>query len=168
MTALKAKWTSGVYQFFKADVKMLTDDDSCKFQQFECNAPGGCKKKLGLKGVHRFQTTLTGDPYSDRSSTLNLKKHAESCWGKDVVKVCLKGGTDAPRNGNIFSAFACIGQRPVKVTHCLMRDSAHLVHWIAEANRAVKIVEDRKLKELLGAGRLEFKMLSLPVPFGCR
>lgn len=38
--------------------------------------------------------------------------------------------------------------------------SAHFVRWIAEANRAVKVVEDRELKELMGAGRPEFKMPS--------
>ena len=114
---MKAKWTSGVYQFFKADVKTLTNDDGRKFQQFDCNAPRGCKKKSGFKGVRRFQTTVKGDPHSDRSSTSNLKKHADGCWGKDVVKACLKGDSDAPRNGNIFSSFARAGQRPVKVTH---------------------------------------------------
>ncbi|KAJ7715100.1 hypothetical protein B0H14DRAFT_2413324, partial [Mycena olivaceomarginata] len=54
----------------------------------------------------------------DRSSTLNLKKHAEGCWGKDVVKSRLAGTTTAgPQDGNIFSSFARTGQRPVKVTH---------------------------------------------------
>lgn len=38
--------------------------------------------------------------------------------------------------------------------------SAHFVRWIAEANRAVRVVEDRELKELMGAGRPEFKMPS--------
>ncbi|KAJ7831097.1 hypothetical protein B0H13DRAFT_1579474, partial [Mycena leptocephala] len=54
----------------------------------------------------------------DRSSTSNLKKHAEGCWGKNVVKSRLAGvTTDASRDGNIFSSFARTGQRPVKVSH---------------------------------------------------
>ncbi|KAJ6512712.1 hypothetical protein C8R45DRAFT_813319, partial [Mycena sanguinolenta] len=146
-------WTSGVYQFFKPDVKILTDDTGRKYQQFACNAPNGCKKKTGYKGVR--------EPHSDRSSTSNLKKHADSCWGKDVVKARLQGtGDAAPRDGNIFSAFARVGQRPVKVTHRAHTEPearAHFVRWIAEANRAVKIVEDRELKELLEAGRPDFK-----------
>ncbi|KAF8183283.1 hypothetical protein K438DRAFT_1599848, partial [Mycena galopus ATCC 62051] len=71
------------------------------------------------------------------SSTSNLKKHADTCWGKDVVKARLKGAADAAsRDGNIFSAFARVGQRPVKVTH-----RAHT-------------------EELLEAGRPDFKMPS--------
>ncbi|KAJ7206326.1 hypothetical protein GGX14DRAFT_303109, partial [Mycena pura] len=58
-------------------------------------------------------------PASDRSSTSNLKKHAEACWGKDVVKARLTGASasNSPRDGNIFASFARTGQRPVKVSH---------------------------------------------------
>ncbi|KAJ7210740.1 hypothetical protein GGX14DRAFT_363232, partial [Mycena pura] len=107
----------------------------------------GCKKKSGFKGVRRFQTTVKGDPHSDRSSTSNLKKHADGCWGKDVVKARLKGDSDAPRNGNIFSSFARAGQRPVKVTH--------RAHTEPEARYA-----HFSILELMGAGRPEFTMPS--------
>ncbi|KAJ7896331.1 hypothetical protein B0H14DRAFT_2333446 [Mycena olivaceomarginata] len=75
-------------------------------------------RDTGFEGVHRYQTKLDGEPASDRSSTSNLKKHAETCWGKDVVKARLAGGvSNSPRDGNIFTSFARTGQHPVKVSH---------------------------------------------------
>ncbi|KAJ7822086.1 hypothetical protein B0H14DRAFT_2370914, partial [Mycena olivaceomarginata] len=80
----------------------------------------------------------------DRSSTSNLKKHAEACWGKDVVKSRLAGTTTTgPRDGNIFSSFARTGQRPVKVTH-----------------RTHTQPEFRYLREILLAGRPELTVPS--------
>lgn len=73
----------------------------------------------GHKGVRRYQTKPNGDPHSDRSSTSNLKKHAEGCWGGDAVRARLQGVTN-PANvqgGNIFASFARAGQRPVNVSH---------------------------------------------------
>ncbi|KAJ7200119.1 hypothetical protein GGX14DRAFT_372410 [Mycena pura] len=69
--------------------------------------------------VKRFQTKLDGQPSSDRSSTSNLKKHAVACYGKAVVaaRLDIKLEDAGQRDGNIFSAFARAGQRPVKVTH---------------------------------------------------
>jgi hypothetical protein len=42
-------------------------------------------------------------------------------------------------------------------TYCL---SAHIVHWLAEANRPFKIMEDRELREILLAGRPELTVPS--------
>ncbi|KAJ7776075.1 hypothetical protein B0H14DRAFT_2401615, partial [Mycena olivaceomarginata] len=95
----------------------------------------------------------------DRSSTSNLKKHAETCWGKVVVKARLTGGvSSSPRDGNIFASFARTGQRPVKVLHRAHTEPefrAYIVRWLAEANRPFRIMEDRELRELLLAGRPE-------------
>lgn len=38
--------------------------------------------------------------------------------------------------------------------------SAHIVRWLAEANRPFKIMEDRELKEMLLAGRPELSIHS--------
>ncbi|KAJ7203475.1 hypothetical protein C8J57DRAFT_996033, partial [Mycena rebaudengoi] len=76
----------------------------------------------------------------DRSSTSNLKKHAEGCWGGDAVRARLQGVTN-PANvqgGNIFASFARAGQRPVNVSHRAHTD----------------------LKELLSAGRPGFNVPS--------
>ncbi|KAF8130495.1 hypothetical protein K438DRAFT_1643689 [Mycena galopus ATCC 62051] len=120
---------------------------------------------IGFKGVHRYQTKLDGQPASDRSSTSNLKKHAETCWGKDVVKARLAGASasNSPRDGNIFASFARTGQRPVKVSHRAHTEPefrAHIVRWLAEANRPFRIMEDRELRELLLAGRPEHNIPS--------
>ncbi|KAJ7192441.1 hypothetical protein GGX14DRAFT_380114 [Mycena pura] len=79
----------------------------------------GLTGRTGFKGVRRFQTKPNGQPHSDRSSTSNLKKHAEGCWGKEVVAARLKELKDASasREGSIFAAFARADQRPIKVTH---------------------------------------------------
>ncbi|KAJ7818443.1 hypothetical protein B0H14DRAFT_3739987 [Mycena olivaceomarginata] len=155
---VQAKWRSGVYQFFDPDVKVLIDNKKALYQWFKCALPGGCKKAKGKQGVRRFQTKANGDPHTDRSSTSNLKKHADGCWGKDVVEGRLRGAANssAPCEWSIFSAFARSGQRPVIVSSRVHTESemrAHIVHWVAEANRPIKIVEDHELKELLGAGK---------------
>ncbi|KAJ6613357.1 hypothetical protein B0H10DRAFT_2222263 [Mycena sp. CBHHK59/15] len=61
---------------FKSEVVTKKDNKGRSFQQFNCAAPNGCKKRSGFKGVQRFQTNLDGTKASDRSSTSNLKKHA--------------------------------------------------------------------------------------------
>ncbi|KAJ6473782.1 hypothetical protein C8R45DRAFT_835183 [Mycena sanguinolenta] len=119
----------------------------------------------GHTGVRRYQTKANGDPHSDRSSTSNLKKHAEACWGEDAVRTRRSGVTDPAtvQGGNIFASFARAGQRPVNVTHRAhteVASRAHIVRWIAEANLPLKIVEDRELRELLGAGRPGFNIPS--------
>ncbi|KAJ7307068.1 hypothetical protein DFH08DRAFT_720301, partial [Mycena albidolilacea] len=156
-------WTSPIYTFFKDNVETLTDShDGRKYQAFKCNAPGGCKSKSGV--VKRYQTKVNGDPHSDRSSTSNLKKHAKQCWGSDVVEARIKGvAADASRVGSIFAAFARSGQYPVNVsyrTHTKPEFHAHIVRWIAEANRPLKIVGDRQLQDLLTASRPELTVPS--------
>ncbi|KAF7349077.1 Dimer-Tnp-hAT domain-containing protein [Mycena venus] len=155
---VKANWTSGIYQFFNSNVVTKKDDNGRIFQQFSCAAPGGCKKRSGFKGVHRYQTKLDGQPASDRSSTSNLKKHAETCWGKDAVKARLTGAgtSNSPRDGNIFASFARTGQRPVKSLNSVPT----LYAGFAEANRPFRIMEDRELRELLLAGRPELNIPS--------
>ncbi|KAJ7683870.1 hypothetical protein B0H17DRAFT_941394 [Mycena rosella] len=92
------------------------------------------------KGVRRYQTKANGDPHSDRSSTSNLKKHAEACWGEDAVQARIRGASDPAtlHGGNIFASFARAEQRPVNVTH-----RAHT-----------------EVEELLGAGRPGFNIPS--------
>ncbi|KAJ7366043.1 hypothetical protein DFH08DRAFT_617433, partial [Mycena albidolilacea] len=139
-------WTSPIYSFFDDNVETVTDRDGCKYQAFKCKAPRGCKGKSGVY-----------DPHTDRSSTSNLKKHAKQCWGSDVVDARIKGvAADASRDGSIFAAFARSGQRPVNAshrTHTRPEFRTCIVCWIAEANRPLKIVEDRQLQDLLTAGR---------------
>ncbi|KAJ7224209.1 hypothetical protein GGX14DRAFT_351358 [Mycena pura] len=98
------------------------------------------------------------DRHADRLSTSNLKKHTEGCFGADVVAAWIKGAADPSKvpGGSIFAAFAGASRRPITVTHrahTRVEARTHIVHWIAEANHPLRIVEDRKLKELLGTGR---------------
>ncbi|KAJ7056531.1 hypothetical protein C8F01DRAFT_1257198 [Mycena amicta] len=76
------KWTSGIYQFFKDDVQVITAPDGSTYQQFNCGHTR-CKKRSGPPGVQRVQTKADGSLAPNHSSTSNLKKHAIACWGKD-------------------------------------------------------------------------------------
>ncbi|KAJ7800236.1 hypothetical protein B0H14DRAFT_2306543, partial [Mycena olivaceomarginata] len=156
---LKAGWTSGVYQFFRDDVKEETDDTGRRFQFFKCAALGGCKH--AKKGVVRFQTNADGTRAGDRSSTSNLKKHAIKCWGKDVVNGRLNNVDPKQRDSNIFAAFSRADQRPKRAAHRVHTEAelrAHLVRWVAESNRPIRIVEDREFREILAAGRPELNI----------
>ncbi|KAF7291900.1 Dimer-Tnp-hAT domain-containing protein [Mycena indigotica] len=157
------KWTSGVYQFFKPDVKLLIETDGRPYQAFTCGAKK-CKGKGDFKGVKRYQTRLDGKPSGDRSSTSGLKKHARACWGKLLVDERLSGtSASGPRDGNIFTSFAKASTRPIRASHRTHTEPefrAHIVRWLAEAARPLRTIEDRELKELLGAGRPELTVPS--------
>ncbi|KAJ7898300.1 hypothetical protein B0H14DRAFT_2169173, partial [Mycena olivaceomarginata] len=97
----------------------------------------------------------------DRSSTSNLKKHAIKCWGKDVVNGRLNNVDPKQRDSNIFAAFSRADQRPKRAAHRVHTEAelrAHLVRWVAESNRPIRIVEDREFREISAAGRPELNI----------
>ncbi|THU80784.1 hypothetical protein K435DRAFT_694965, partial [Dendrothele bispora CBS 962.96] len=92
-------------------------------------------------GVRRY---LDG---KDASSTSNLRKHAVSCFGQSAVDAATQGLKEAMSTQNtIYSMFAGVGNRIVSITHRM--------HTNPERRcRPIKIVEDRKLREIVLAGR---------------
>lgn len=169
----RARWNSPIYSFFRPDVTIAYDTKYGKYHYFKCNAPS-CK---GTGGVRRYQKT------DDHSSTSNLRTHAIKCFGKDAVAAAMSGADSSARpDGSIFSAFGRQGARPVTVTHrahtnaqiryvltpcylsCPLRVlidySANLVRWITESNRSIRIVEDRKYRDLMLAGRPQAELPS--------
>lgn len=105
--ASKARWTSVIYEFFKDDVKIMSDNGR-NYYFFACAATH-CK--LPSHGVRRYLDS------KDMTSTSNLRTHAERCWGKDIVEARLAGAKVDKRDGSIFAAFAAAGQRPITVMH---------------------------------------------------
>ena len=122
---------------------------------FPCSARR-CKSETG--GCRRFQDK------GDRSSTSNLKAHAIGCFGEEAVKLAITAKEGEARSGNIFTAFARQGQKPVTYTHRGHTNTevrARVVKWVTESHRPAAIIEDRELVELLTAGRPQ---MSIPSP----
>jgi len=165
----RTRWNSPIYGFFSEDIVIGYNAKNGKYHYFKCNATH-CK---GKGGVRRYQKT------DDRSLTSNLKKHAMNCFGQDAVDAATIGANSSTRpDGSIFAAFGRQGARPVTVTHkahsnaeiryvyllilgnsiCSRYSRAHLVRWITESNRSIRIVEDHHFRELMLAGRPQAKL----------
>ncbi|KAG2045589.1 hypothetical protein BDR06DRAFT_900518, partial [Suillus hirtellus] len=96
--ALKKTWHSAVYSFFKLDAVTVQYLDGCLVHFFPC---GACKCKLPAGGVRHFQDS------KDKSSTTNIRHHANGCWGKEAVDYAFSGGKVVQAtSGSVFSAFA--------------------------------------------------------------
>ncbi|KAG1748947.1 uncharacterized protein EDB91DRAFT_1244750 [Suillus paluster] len=119
LNALKKTWRSAVYSFFKLDAVTV---------------------KLPSGGVRRFQDS------KDKSSTTNLRHHANGCWGKEAVDRAFSGGKD----NNLF----------IILIECTRAMKANLVRWITGNNRPVNIINDRALRDLLLSGRPNIELSS--------
>ena len=104
---LQANWHSAIYGFFQENVS-VGYDEGCKYHFFKC-ASRNCKGK-GQKGVRHYQDS------KDRAATSKLKSHAVKCFGQDAVDAAFEK-TQSRCDGSIFTAFACQGQQPVKISH---------------------------------------------------
>jgi hypothetical protein len=105
--AAKVTWRSSLYSFFKPEVTIEVHEG--RIAHFFACSSKTCKTKA--RGVRRYQDK------KDKSSTANLRHHAVRCFGEDTVNEALKGESGGNRSGNIFSAFASQGQRPVTYSH---------------------------------------------------
>ena len=105
--AAKQTWKSSIYSFFKPEVTIEVHNGRVA-HFFACSSKN-CKTET--RGVRRYQDK------KDKASTANLQHHAIRCFGEDAVNEALKGESSGSRSGNIFSAFARQGQRPVTYSH---------------------------------------------------
>ncbi|KAG2145265.1 hypothetical protein DEU56DRAFT_910384 [Suillus clintonianus] len=108
LNALKKTWCSVVYTFFKLDAVAVQYHNGHLVHFFPC---GAHKCKLSVGGVRRFQDS------KDKSSTTNLRHHANGCWGKEAVDCAFNGRKVPATSGSVFSAFARKGQQPVRHTY---------------------------------------------------
>lgn len=108
------------------------------------------------KGRTRFVYRATFG--SDRSSTSNLRVHAENCWGKETLEAAsrveggvsatrdlLKGKDNNLRDGTLLSAFK--RKTKTKIEYLLRPPvkseiKANHVLWIVQSNRPPEIVKD--------------------------
>ncbi|KAG2042434.1 hypothetical protein BDR03DRAFT_943371, partial [Suillus americanus] len=108
LETLKKTWRSAVYTFFKLHAVAVQYHNGRLVHFFPC---GAHKCKLSVGGVRRFQDS------KDKSSTTNLRHHANGCWGKEAVDRAFSGGKVQATSGSVFSAFARKGQQPVHHTY---------------------------------------------------
>lgn len=99
---MQKQWLSPVYGFFEKEVP-IGRLGRRPYVEFKCLSRT-CKVLGGL--VRRFLDT------TDRSSTSNLKRHAEKCWGEETVQQCftsdiegVRKGITLKRDGSITAAF---------------------------------------------------------------
>jgi hypothetical protein len=157
---LKKVWTSPVYAFYKATPE-IEDTGDLRFHIFECIAPH-CKGR-GKNGRHIRRNLTT----SDATSTSNLRKHAEACWGKEALDAARNASsvnearkvlmTHTPRDGSITTAFARI-QGKGKITFStrpptIAEIRADHVRWMAESKRAFNLVHDNGYHRVMKNGR---------------
>lgn len=105
---MKKSWTSPIYGFFKEDPVVGTDDHGRPYHKFICLARS-CK---GTKGpaIRRYLDT------KDRTSTRNMKRHAEWCQGEKLVKgsmnsdaMKVRQGLARMKDGSLKAAFEVRG-----------------------------------------------------------
>ncbi len=76
----KARWTAVVYAFYKPDVKLVRQGERIGYR-FDCAKPGCAHSKT------RWTDT------KDNTSTQNLRRHVESCWGRDILAEAMRAGS---------------------------------------------------------------------------
>lgn len=155
---VRESWRSPIYGFFEAEPEVewrtVQPRDRGAMQRkrylkFKCVAPH-------CKGRTRFVYRATFG--SDKSSTSNLRVHAESCWGKETLEASskveggvaatrdlLKGRNNNLRDGTLLSAFK--QKAKTKIDYLLrppMKSEikANHVLWIVQSNRPPEMVKD--------------------------
>ena len=112
---LAKKWTSPIYAFFEPTPVIEYVNGRCSYV-FKC-AGQSCKKTL--------QWSLNK---KDSTSTSNMQKHVETCWGEDALKAGMEAGTakdaretvvnELKGSGSITAAFERKGKGKETFSHC--------------------------------------------------
>lgn len=89
---LRKTWTSPIYGFFQTE-PLISVVSGRRCHEFICAAQPCKGQGPNGKLVRRFLDK------GDAKSTGNLRKHAERCWGKDVVDDSIGSTSAAVREG---------------------------------------------------------------------
>ncbi|KAF5318895.1 hypothetical protein D9611_014718 [Ephemerocybe angulata] len=159
---ISKEWTSAAYAFYNEPTLSTYENRPC--QVFIC---GKC-----LKPQRRFTET------SNATSTGNLKKHAEKCWGKDIVKRAYDARTtlqmdlesikEGMKNatwvdGSITASFERKGKGALQFSarnHTYKERRVEIVRWLAESLRSSSIIGDRGFQVVMKTGRPHIKLPS--------
>ncbi|KAI0693044.1 hypothetical protein C8T65DRAFT_526516, partial [Cerioporus squamosus] len=154
------KWKSYTYAFYQPKVNIIIKSPTKIGHEFTCAKPG-CKQT-----IIRYLDT------HDATSTGNLRDHAKSCWGLEIVRAAEGVGDHLKvrpmveaygRSGTITKIFKHIGKGKVSYStrqHTAAETRAWIVRWVAENKRPYEIVGDRAFLMLMKTGRPEYKLPS--------
>ncbi len=158
---LKKTWNSPIYGFFHAEpnIEVVTGR---RCHQFICLADRCKGQGHNRKTVRRYLDT------SDAKSTSNLRKHAERCFGVEIVKKSVGSTVGAVRegvmqqrgNGTLPYAFDKIAGKgvarysPQQLTKVEIQ--AAVVRWVSGRQRPFSIISDPKFLYLMKTGRPGF------------
>ncbi|KAL1690457.1 hypothetical protein GGG16DRAFT_55660, partial [Schizophyllum commune] len=162
---LQQGWTGFIYAFYKPHVALEYVSGKGGIQRlahvFLCFNKG-CQHS-----IRRYQDT------SDKYSTGNMLRHAESCWGKEAVKIArTHDDCDTARakvveplkfSGKLTVAFARQGKGKITYStrqHTKTETKAEIVKWMAQSFRPFSLVEDDGFKTLMKTGRPEYYLPS--------
>ncbi|EJD32856.1 hypothetical protein AURDEDRAFT_46353, partial [Auricularia subglabra TFB-10046 SS5] len=153
---LSQKWNAPVYAFYRP-VPTIGYKNGRRYHEFHC-FKRGCQRT-----VKRYLDS------KDSGSTSNMRKHADSCWGEDIVEEAykMKNAADArlrvtepvSRTGSIDAAFERTGKGKITFSHRQHTKSetrAEIVKWVAQSARPFSIVEDEGFRVLMKTGRPEY------------
>ncbi|KAG2092146.1 uncharacterized protein F5147DRAFT_779766 [Suillus discolor] len=155
LKSLMKEWTSPIYALF-GPIPVIQEVDKCCVHVFKCSAKG-CKVT-----IRHFLNK------KDARSTGNMRKHAKSCWGEEVLQAADDAKSAAEvrativasvlRDGSITSAFERKGKGKVTYSHrqhTRTESKAEIVKWVSESLRPYNIVRDRGFQCLMKTGRPE-------------
>ncbi|KAI0731270.1 hypothetical protein C8Q76DRAFT_793347 [Earliella scabrosa] len=138
---MMSKWDSLIYAFFQP-IPEIEYVNGCRSHIFKC-AACGCKVHIWCYLDRK-----------DRSSTGNLRCHAQICWGQDAVHAACaaadlaKAGKNVAggvlRKGSITASFTC-KKETVTYSHCphtCTKMQTEIARWVAENLHPFKIVCD--------------------------
>ncbi|KAG2741624.1 hypothetical protein P692DRAFT_201842237 [Suillus brevipes Sb2] len=168
---LSKEWVSPIYAFFEP-FPIIGHENGRRYYEFRCVAKG-CGKR-----IRRFLDK------KDAKSTSNMRKHARTCWGEEVVKAADDAKScDVAResivngiltNGSITASFERKGKGKITYSHrqhTKTETKAEIVRWTGRpeyyipspstVSRDVKLVFVRTRKRIAKMlqdydGRLNF------------
>ncbi|KAG0691842.1 hypothetical protein DFH29DRAFT_986087 [Suillus ampliporus] len=157
---LSKDWISPIYAFFKP-FPIIEHNNGCCYHKFTCMAKG-CSKK-----ICRFLDT------KDARSTSNMHKHAQNCWGKDIIKSadnaksCNMVHESIVKviltNGSIVALFEHKGKGKVTYSHwqhTKTKMKTEIVQWVCESVWPFDIVKDHGFMSLMKTGWPKYYILS--------
>ncbi|KAI1784273.1 hypothetical protein LXA43DRAFT_901906, partial [Ganoderma leucocontextum] len=148
-------WDAPIYTFFEPR-PTIQYKNGRRSHVFKC-AKKNCKAK---EGVRRYLDT------KDSTSTSNLRRHVETCWGSDALKIATSLGNTNGAREEIFEKV--LREAPLtahferkkggRVTymhrnHTKVETRTEIVKWVCESARPFNVVKDCGFLVLMKTGR---------------
>lgn len=156
-----SSWSAAVYAFYNP-VPKIEYIDGCRMHTFKCSSPR-CKVR-----IRRYLDT------KNALSTLALRRHAEKCWGIEVVNAAKEAASPHEARKEVVTGILCTGsitthfqrkEGQVTYSHCnhmSEETQIKIVKWVCESQsmRPFRIVKDRGFVNLMKTGRPGYRIPS--------